>query len=154
MISYLVDINVWLALSWEVHPHSGEAHRWLASLDRDQTQLLFCRITQLGLLRLLTNELVMGGSVLPLPGALETFDAWCDDPRVEFVREPPDLEEEFRQVCAEHTKYSATKALMDAYLAAFAAALGASLITFDKALGAMARRHNVRHKVLNSRVRS
>jgi len=58
MISYLIDINVWLAMTWDRHPQHASAVRWHDSI-KDVT-LLFCRFTQLGFLRLPTNRQVMG----------------------------------------------------------------------------------------------
>ena len=65
-----------------MHPSSGAACAWLAGLGRGDARLLFCRVTQLGLLRLLTNEQVMGGSVLTVAEAFAAFDRWQEDPRV------------------------------------------------------------------------
>jgi predicted nucleic acid-binding protein len=64
MTSYLIDINVWLALSLEHSPYAGSAQRWFGGLTGTRARLPFCRITELGLLRMLTNEAVMGESVL------------------------------------------------------------------------------------------
>lgn len=140
MSSYLIDINVWLALSWGLHSSSSAAHRWLASLPLTRTRVLFCRITQLGLLRLLTNTAVMGGSVLTVEAAFAVFDHWSEDPRVEFLPEPPGLDPVLRRAAAKFGRKHATKAVMDAYLAAFAEAAPATLVTFDKALAQMGRR--------------
>src|SRR3954447_12281437 len=101
MTSYLIDINVWLALSWKLHPYNGPAYDWFGSLPRSGTQFLFCRITQLGLLRLLTNEKVMGQSVLNIAQALSTFDRWSEDPRVEFAPEPKGIDSAFRLAAAQ-----------------------------------------------------
>src|ERR1019366_8727619 len=60
MTSYLIDSNVWLALTWEQHPLHISASRWYASMD--DSPLLFCRFTMLGFLRLLTHGQVMGDS--------------------------------------------------------------------------------------------
>lgn len=143
MTSFLVDINVWLALSWGLHRHSAPAHGWLASLRRDQTRLLFCRITQLGLLRLLTNKMVMGGSVLTIAQALGALDRWGEDPRVEFAAEPPGLEASFRRMLEPLGRQSATKSLMDVYLAAFARASRVTLVTLDSSLGRIAHHNRV-----------
>jgi uncharacterized protein len=151
MTSYLTDINVWLALSWGLHPHSGSAHRWLASLAPNRTRLLFCRITQLGLLRLLTNKMVMGESVLNVAGAFGVLDRWSEDPRVDLAADPKGLDLVFRRASAGFAKESATKAIMDAYLAAFAETEGATLVTFDKGLARLGVRRRVPHKLLSSR---
>ena len=145
--SFLIDINVWLALSWRIHPCSQVAHHWLASLPRQKTRLLFCRITQLGLLRLMTNTLVMGESVLDVEAALAVFYRWTEDPRVEFAPEPRGLDPALRLALAEFAKKSVTKAIMDAYLAAFAEKEAATLVTFDKALARMAQRRGSAQKL-------
>lgn len=145
MASYLIDINVWLALSWGLHSSSPAAHRWLASLPRNGTRLLFCRITQLGLLRLLTNKAVMGESVVTVEAAFAVFDRWSEDPRVEFQPEPHGLDPVLRRAAAEFAKKHAPKAVMDAYLAGFAETAGATLVTFDKALARLARRRGSAH---------
>jgi hypothetical protein len=44
------------------HIHASTCADWLNSTDTEQ--VAFCRVTQMGLLRLLTNESVMGGDVL------------------------------------------------------------------------------------------
>jgi predicted nucleic acid-binding protein len=56
------DINVWLALAADVHVHHVVARSWFESLE-DEEELVFCRFTQLGLLRLLTLAGIMGNSV-------------------------------------------------------------------------------------------
>ncbi len=52
MTSYLVDINVWLALTWDQHPQHAPASDWYRSID--DVMLLFCRFTMVGFLRLLS----------------------------------------------------------------------------------------------------
>jgi len=56
------DINVWIALTWEGHVHHAIARRWFGTVDGG-ARLFFCRFTQLGLLRLLSSEAVMGVGV-------------------------------------------------------------------------------------------
>jgi toxin-antitoxin system PIN domain toxin len=128
----LIDINVWLALTWDQHPQHAAAARRYDSLDGES--LLFCRFTMLGFLRLLTNRQVTGGSTLRVPGALNLYDRWRRDPRVEFAPEPRGTEDRFRHALAPHLSEPATKAIADCYLATFAEAAGAKLVTFDKSL--------------------
>ena len=148
MTSYLIDINVWLALSWGGHPSSGAAHAWLAAEPRTKSKLLFCRITQLGLLRLLTNELVVGGDTLTLEAAFKVEDRWLEDPRVEFAAERHGLDRLFREATAEVRKKNASKVLMDAYLIAFAGMEKATLVTFDKGMSKLAKRAGVDCRLL------
>ena len=137
MTSYLIDINVWLALTWDQHPQHIPASRWYASLD--EAALLFCRFTMIGFLRLLTNRQVMGDSTTTVAGALQLYDLWREDPRVELLGEPRGAEGLFRQALAPHSLQTATKAIADCYLVGFAGAAGAELVTFDRALAATAR---------------
>jgi len=59
---YLPDVNVWIALTSDQHVHHVAAKRWMQNLEADK--LSFCRITELGFLRLLTNHHVMGRDAL------------------------------------------------------------------------------------------
>jgi len=86
--SCLVDLNVWIvALAYDLHVHHSVARNWFDGVGPEQA--LFCRWTQLGFLRLLTNRKVMGDDVLNQPGAWKTYDRTLLDSRVTFVSEPP-----------------------------------------------------------------
>jgi toxin-antitoxin system PIN domain toxin len=152
MTSYLIDINVRLALSWRLHPYSDPAHRWLAVLPKHNSRLLFCRFTQVGLLRLLTNEMVMGQSVLTIAQALAVYDRWIEDPRVEFAAEPQSTGHAFRQAAFGSPAKAATTVIMDAYLVGFAGTMPAALVTFDRALCKIAKRVETPHHFLSGRI--
>jgi toxin-antitoxin system PIN domain toxin len=126
--SVFPDINVWLALSVGWHVHHMPAADWLHSQGND-VRLHFCRVTQLGLLRLLTLEAVMEEDVLTQRGAWKVYDGWLGDTRVSFSDEPPELEPGFRAMSRQ--SQPAPKDWTDAYLAAFAAAAHLQLVTFD-----------------------
>ncbi len=125
------DINVWLALSYERHIHHRSAREWFESLD-DNAHICFCRLTQLGLLRLLTTDAVMTDEVLTQVRAWATYDAWIRDDRIRFLEEPPTLESRFRALS--RFKQPAAKDWADSYLLAFAAAADLKLVTFDRSL--------------------
>ena len=57
MIVSLPDV-IWIALAAEGHVHHVPARDWFAA--QPAASVAFCRITQMGLLRLLTNSQVMG----------------------------------------------------------------------------------------------
>src|SRR5271154_127093 len=96
MTSFFPDLNVWLALSVAGHSHSADAWAWANLLPRE-TRLIFCRYTHIGLLRLLTNQAVMGEQTLTLRKAWSVYDRWLADPRVDFYPEPRDADAEFRR---------------------------------------------------------
>jgi len=150
MNSYLIDINVWLALSWGLHPFSKVAHQWLAELPAKRTRLIFSRVTQLGLIRLLTNELVMGESVLTIQQALDLYDRWIQDPRVDYSDEPQGVEAAFRRATSGFAAKPATKVVMDAYLVGFAGSQRATLVTLDKALSKIASSSKISYHFLAS----
>jgi toxin-antitoxin system PIN domain toxin len=126
------DVNVWLALSYERHIHHSTANRWFQSLE-DDAHPCFCRFTQLGLLRLLTTDAVMGiDGVLTQLDSWRVFDACSGDGRTLFLEEPATIESRFRSLTQE--KRPSPKDWGDSYLAAFAAEAGLTLVTFDQAL--------------------
>ena len=57
-----LDANVWLPLVWDGHAASESAHRWAS---RQTADFVLCRVTQLALLRHLTNPVCQR-----IPGAL------------------------------------------------------------------------------------
>jgi uncharacterized protein len=130
------DVNVWVALAHEIHPHHKPARNWSESLDSDAV-VYFCRFTQLGLLRLLTNESAMGEDVLTQSQAWKAFDALVADPGNLMMDEPAGLDSLFRRQTS--SQQAATKQWADGYLAAFAEAAGLTVVTFDKALARRAK---------------
>ena len=70
--SLFPDVNVWLALTHRRHIHHQIAADWFR--ERDEA-MYFCRFTQLALLRLLTNEQVMGTDVGRRQEALDSSSA-------------------------------------------------------------------------------
>jgi len=81
----------------------------------------------------------MGESTTTLAGALQLYDQWTEDPRVELAPEPRGAEVLFRQAMAPFALQPATKAIADCYLVGFAEAAGAHIVTLDKGLAATAR---------------
>jgi toxin-antitoxin system PIN domain toxin len=124
------DINVWLALTYEAHSHHITARTWLSGAEH--LRLFFCRHTQLGLLRLLSAEAIMGEDAMNQADAWNAYDRWIEDDRVEFIEEPPDLEPVFRRMS--QLQRPAPKDWADSYLAAFAIASQLTIVTFDRAL--------------------
>lgn len=129
--SVFPDVNVWLALSSPDHQHSPRAWSWYTELP-DDAVLYFCRFTQLGLLRLLTTQAVMGPGTLSQAEAWAAFDRWMEEGGAAFALESPAIERPFR--CRTPAEQASPKDWADAYLAAFAESAQFTLVTFDKAL--------------------
>ena len=124
------DANVWLALLWSRHIHSERAKAWFDNAAEEQ--FLFCRFTQITVLRLLTTEAVMRNDTKSMAEAWILWDRiWADD-RVTFLPEPHDLEKEFRS--RSNFPSWSPKVWADAYLLAFTSVAGLKLVTFDQAL--------------------
>jgi hypothetical protein len=126
-------VNVWLALVHEIHPHHKAMKVWSDSLNSDSI-VCFCRFTQLGLLRLLTNQSAMRADVLTQLQAWEAFDALLADPNNQMIDEPGGIDPLFRQETSSNE--ASTKQWADGYLAAFAIAGDLTLVTLDRALAA------------------
>jgi toxin-antitoxin system PIN domain toxin len=124
-------VNVWLALVADGHVHHERALRWYESTDPG-SRIIFCRIAQIGLLRLLTTDVVMRTGVLNQDEAWSAYDRLLEDERISLVHEPPQLEGLFREITS--LKRPAPKDWGDSYLIAFAKAFGYSLVTFDRAM--------------------
>ena len=131
--SYLFpDTNVWVALTYQRHVHHAPASAWFERTG-DAARIVFCRFTQLGFLRLISSEAVMGSDgVLSQGQSWATYDEWLRDDRVAFAEEPAALEARFRELA--QLKRPAPKDWADSYLASFAAAAEFTLVTFDSAL--------------------
>ena len=128
MRSYLADINFWVALVLDSHIGHVAAQAFFDSLFRDQ--ISFCRLTQIGFLRLLTNRSVMGTKVLTQQKAWQLYDRLCADERVQYLAEPLALEPRFRR--ATQGQLPSNRAWSDAYLAAVAGQVGLTVATFDR----------------------
>jgi len=123
----LLDANVWIALSAPGHVHHARARKyWNEEADEE---LLFCRATALALLRYLTNRRILGSKVLTTNEAWGLLRTWITKPSVRFFDEPLGIDDWL-------DRWSDDRAISggewtDAYLAAFAAASGYRLVTFD-----------------------
>jgi toxin-antitoxin system PIN domain toxin len=129
--SVFPDINVWLALSSRDHRHFEAAWAWYKRLP-PRTVLLFCRITQLGFLRLLTTQSVMGQGTLTQVQAWEAYDRLLATAGAKFIDEPPGMEPLFRSRSG--AQQASPKEWADSYLSALSSAAGVPLVTFDRAL--------------------
>ena len=125
------DVNVWVALSLRAHEHSEAAWVWYRSL-RAEEELVFCRTSQLGLLRLLTTQSIAKQERLTQVQAWAVYDGWIQKGGAVFLEEPFGIETELRFYAARKTP--SPKEWGDSYLVAFAAAASLPLVTFDKSL--------------------
>ena len=124
---YLPDVNVWIALAADKHIHHSVAKHWFTNIQADQ--VLFCRITQLGFLRLLTNRHVMGDEVLSPNDAWGAYRAMRADRRIGYLSEPAELQGSWDMFMPKVT--NSPNLWTDAYLCACCHAANFTLVTFD-----------------------
>ncbi|HVW87023.1 MAG TPA: TA system VapC family ribonuclease toxin [Bryobacteraceae bacterium] len=137
---WLPDVNVWLALCSDRHEHHPIAFEWLQQTPQP---IYFCRVTQMALLRLLTNSKVMGTDILTPQQAIGVYRELRSDDRVHYAHEPAGIEELWMSLM---TVPSAMGSVWtDAWLAAFALSHGSKLVSFD---GGMRRWANLEPAVL------
>jgi toxin-antitoxin system PIN domain toxin len=127
----LLDVNVWLAAVWARHVHHRVAKQFVDAAD---DELVFCRVTEMALLRLVTNPAVTGKDVRTRRQAWDLVLALQADPRVRFLGEPRGLTPLWLAL----SKRDDRSHLLwtDDYLAAFAQAAGLGLVTLDRGLHA------------------
>jgi hypothetical protein len=121
---------------WRRHAHAERAQRWFDKAGSER--FFFCRITQMGVLRLLTTERALGSDVRTMAGAWKLWDEITADERIALIGEPEGLERLFRK--ASRLPSPSPKVWADSYLLGFAEAAGLNLVTFDQALGSRGNR--------------
>jgi toxin-antitoxin system PIN domain toxin len=128
-------VNVWVALISRRHVHSELCGAWLSSLN-ESNEVFFCRVSQIGLLRLLTSATVMREDVLSSRKAWNVYHSVLEDNRIQFAPEPFLLEQEWQKLSS--FDRPTPKVWTDAYLTAFARVTGMRLVTMDRAVAANA----------------
>jgi uncharacterized protein len=124
----LADANLWLALAFSDHACHAKAKAWFDA--QPDGACAFCRVTQMALLRHLTNSKIMGRFVQSQKDAWKTYDQLAQDPRTRFLDEPPGLETTSRSLA---DSASPSHALWtDAFLASVAINTGSRFLTFDQ----------------------
>ena len=61
--TYLLDVNVLIALAWPVHVHHTIAHEWFES--QGHLSWATCPLTQLAFVRISSNAKIISGAVSP-----------------------------------------------------------------------------------------
>ena len=131
----LLDVNVLVALAWPSHIHHQQAHHWFR---RNRVQgWATCSITQCGFIRLSSNSNIIREAVSPLEAItllkeitqLEGHLFWKDTISITEKFVPVDLLVGHRQVT-------------DAYLLGLAIAHKGQLVTLDKKLSGLLKKHS------------
>jgi toxin-antitoxin system PIN domain toxin len=127
MIS-LPDVNVLLALVAAGHTQHAVARDWFVARESDSVAV--CRVTQMGLLRLLTNPKVLPSGTLSIRRAWDVWNQILADKRVFFEYEPPELESVWTAMMSHPG--AGPSSWTDAYIGAFAKRCDYQMVTFDR----------------------
>lgn len=139
MTSYLLDVNVVLALVDQLHSHHDLAHRWFRA-HPDQ-QWATCAVTESGVIRILSQPTY--GNPLPTPFAAARYlGLFCQHPRHEFW--PDDVSLLDPQIFY-LSRLPSNRHVTDTYLLGLAASRGGKLATLDRRLMTVAVKNGAKH---------
>jgi hypothetical protein len=124
----LLDVNVWLAGLWDGHADHEAVVRWRARAD---APLTMCRVTQMAVLRHVSNPGLLGPDALTRREAWRLVDRQMRDPDVTWQAEPDGVEIAWRTLSGRADRNH--KLWTDDYLAGFAQAGHLTLVTLDRA---------------------
>ena len=132
MPGWLIDANVWIAISFTEHDHHALATRFIAETSPAHPALL-CRATEQSWLRLLTTPaLHRRYDSLPVSNrdALRILSDALQLPNIRLIEEEPTgVRALWHRLAA--LPSASPKVWMDAYLAAFAIGHAVELVTLD-----------------------
>jgi toxin-antitoxin system PIN domain toxin len=124
----LPDLNVWLALATPDHAHHQQA---LAYWEQQAAeQVLFCTVTALGLVRLVSQPKVMGSAVRSAQAASALLQAFCQQAGGRMAAPASEGWDVFHQLIGKENPPA--RLCTDTYLAALAISNGWRLVSFDR----------------------
>lgn len=132
MSAALLDVNVLIALAWPQHVHHAAAHRWFAARGRGAWAT--CALTQLAFVRISSNPKIIDAAVAPTAAnaALVQIASLSGHQYWENLPPPAGAAALSSVAVAGHRQVT------DAYLIALAVHHRGRLVTFDKAVPALA----------------
>ena len=125
-MTFLLDLNLLLALAWSSHVHHDLAHGWFES--EDSPHWATCPVTQLGFIRLSSNPSFTNDAVTP-DAALDMLRAMTSRDGHAFW--PDDLDCVASGFSAD-LRVPGHRQVTDAYLFALARARSGCLATLDR----------------------
>ena len=127
----LLDINVWLALAHTAHDHHQLALAYWQAEQAKGTLLWFCRVSMLGMVRLLSQKAVMGASVLSLEEAQAAYLNFLNMPSIQWLPETTDMAKRTDAAMLGLSHGVPCRMSTDTYLAATCETTGLRMVTFD-----------------------
>ena len=135
-MTFLLDVNVLVALAWPNHVHHVAAHRWFNSVPR---RWATCSVTQSGFVRVSSNPATTPGARTPVE-AIALLERIVARPGHEFWADDVSLVED-RSVPRE--RLMGHRQVTDVHLLALAHRHGGRLATFDRGIAELDQRRVV-----------
>ena len=141
----LPDVNVWLALAQPFHPHHEVAKAYWRSTserfaqeaselsaDQIEPKIHFCRITMLGMVRLLSQTSKLYGQAVSLNDSFAMYERYLHLPEVGFMTEAASTVD--ATLSSMHNAWPQLhhRLSTDIYLAALAKSYRLRLVSFDR----------------------
>lgn len=131
----LPDINVWLALAVQEHPHHASARLYWEDVMAQSTtaiapRLWFCRTTALGLVRVLCQPKAVGSGALDLAAAWRLYQSYRALPLIGLLADPLSCDSHINDLLT--STQPGARLWTDTYLAALAQSSGLRLVSFDR----------------------
>jgi toxin-antitoxin system PIN domain toxin len=127
-VTYLLDINVLIALFDPAHVHHEAAHRWVQTLAAPKWAT--CPLTQNGFIRVLTNPAYPNLRVTPAQVA-QRLKVFCEQPGHDFW---PDAVSLTDPMVFDLGKLAGHRQIADLYLAGLAMHYNGRFATFDRGI--------------------
>lgn len=133
MQGWLIDVNAWIAVSFEEHDHHALAMQFLTRETSPDCPALLCRATEQSWLRLLTTPALhrrYDSPPITNRDALKILSNTLELPNVRIIEDEPTSVRALWHRLASLPSAS-PKVWMDAYLAAFAICHDVEFVTLD-----------------------
>lgn len=137
--TFLLDVNVLIALAWPTHVHHERAHAWFANVERWAT----CSLTESSFVRLSTNVAVVGERV-PVPAAVSVLNQIRSVAGHRFVTD----ESSFGAPAISFDRVVTSGQITDAHLVNLAAGADLVLATLDRRIPEMLVPADHRHVIV------
>ncbi|HEY2415316.1 MAG TPA: TA system VapC family ribonuclease toxin [Pirellulaceae bacterium] len=127
-MTYLLDINVLIALFDAAHPHHEPAHRWFAAIGKQSWAT--CPMTENGFVRIVSNPAYGSIATSPENAALH-LRTFCTEPGCIFWPNTLSITE---PAIFDLSHLRGHQQVSDLYLAGLALVRGGKLATFDASI--------------------
>ena len=127
-MTYLLDINVLVALFDAAHVHHELAHRWFAAIG--QPSWSTCPLTENGFVRVISNPSYPSVLATPEEAALR-LRTFCAEPGHVFWPDTPSITD---TLLFDLSRLQGHRQITDLYLAGLAHRNGGKLATFDSSI--------------------